>query len=54
MRESYSCELCKASMSESSFIENQGMCSDCFEKFLEEQKELADIERWILRNVGVT
>lgn len=43
--EGYRCETCNCSMSESAYIENQGMCSKCFDGFLKDQIEFAKLER---------
>lgn len=41
----YSCDSCKCSMSESAYIENLGICSECFDRFLKDQIELVRLEK---------
>ena len=45
MSDGCKCDLCKCSMSESAYIENLGICSECFDRFLKDQTELVRLEK---------
>lgn len=45
MSNGYGCDSCNRSMSESAYIENLGICSECFDRFLKCQIDLVRLEK---------